>query len=96
MAVDERDRYLALAKRSLELARELRELQAEVMTLKVFVLFVLHDKEPDEIASILEALREIQANVLKGDQSLEASRQAFDTIDALQKLKMRGGSGMDS
>jgi len=90
---DEQDRYLKLAKEILELKGQIREFQAEVVTLKVFLI---NQIMPDQLESTLRSLEAIQAEVLKSDPLLSSQRQASDVIDALRHLKKRGSSEPDS
>jgi hypothetical protein len=92
MVNDERT-ALELTKRLVNVQSDVVHLQAFVSVLKACVAVLLM---PDDTEEALKYLSHLEELILKADPTEPARKRVLDVIEALQTLRRRGSSGLDS
>lgn len=84
---------LELTKRLVNIQSDIVHLQAFVSVLKACVAVLLMPEDTEEALKYLSHLEEL---ILKADPTEPARKRVLEVIDALQTLRRRGSSGLDS
>jgi hypothetical protein len=91
--IDNENTALELTKRLVQVQSDLVHLQAFVSVLKACVAVLLM---PDDTEEALKYLSHLEDLILKANPTEPARTRVLDVIEALQTLRKRGSSGLDS
>jgi hypothetical protein len=91
--IDNENTALELTKRLVQVQSDLVHLQAFVSVLKACVAVLLM---PDDTEEALKYLSHLEDLILKANPTEPARMRVLDVIEALQTLRKRGSSGLDS
>jgi hypothetical protein len=91
--IDIEKTVLEMTKRLMQIQIDVAHLQTSNSVLKASVSVLLM---PDEAEEALRYLSHLEELILKSDVTEPARKKVLDVIDALQTLKRRGSSGLDS